>query len=407
MPRSRSKVFNVTVEGPLAPFADDYKARLEKSGYTPLTTMMELRQMAQLSRWMEFERVSVRELAPAHVDEFVVARRAAMGVGNASRRALTALLELLVDRGAVPPAALVDVPPSSRHGATLARFETYLLAERGLADCTTQAYLARVRRFVTEHAADRRLGDLCAADVVNAVQAEAARVSVGSTQYFIAGLRAFLRFCFLDGLTAIDLSAAALAVTGRRHSLLPRGIGRAEAQALLESCDRRRAGGRRDHAVLVVLLRLGLRASELAGLSLDDIDWRAGEVVVRGKGRREDRLPLPVDVGESIAGYLRRGRPSTTCRELFVRQLAPAGPLGRGGVSSIVRRACRRAGVEVVGAHRLRHTLACELVTSGVALRDIAGVLRHRDVDSAATYARVDLDALRSVAPPWPGGDRS
>lgn len=362
--------------------------------------------MAHLSRWMESEQVSVRGLTPAHADEFVVARRAAMGTGNASRRALTTLLELLVEEGAIAHAALVDVPVASRYDATLARFETYLLAERGLADCTARAYLARVRRFVMEHAADRRLGDLCAADVVTAVRAEAARVSVGSTQYFVAGLRAFLRFCFLDGVTGVDLSAAALAVTGRRHSLLPRGIGAAEARALLGSCDRRRAGGRRDHAVLLVLLRLGLRASELAGLLLDDIDWRAGEVVVRGKGRREDRLPLPVDVGESIAGYLRRGRPGSTCRELFVRQFAPAGPLGRGGVSSIVRRACRRAGVEVVGAHRLRHTLACDLATSGVALCDIAGVLRHRDVDSAATYARVDLASLRSVAPPWPGGTR-
>jgi integrase len=230
-------------------------------------------------------------------------------------------------------------------------------------------------------------------------------VSIGSTQYFVAGLRAFLRFCFLEGRVGADLSAAALAVTGRRHSSLPKGISGADATALLRSCDRRRSEGRRDYAVLLVLLRLGLRAGEVAGLALGDVDWRAGEIVVRGKGRREDRFPLPFDVGEAIAGYLRRGRPRTSRRELFLRVLAPIAPLSRGGVSSIVRRACRRVGIAEVGAHRLRHTVACEMVTAGVPLPEIGEMLRHRSIASTAVYARVDLDTLRGVALPWPGGD--
>jgi integrase len=155
---------------------------------------------------------------------------------------------------------------------------------------------------------------------------------------------------------------------------------------------------------LAVLLRLGLRASEVARLALDDINWRAGEIVVHGKGGRQDSLPIPWDVGEAIAGYLQRGRPASGRREVFLRALAPAGPLGRGGVSWIVRRACQRAGVPEVGAHRLRHTAAGQMVAAGVPLPEIGQVLRHRSAASTAVYARVDLGALRVLAQPWPGG---
>ena len=158
--------------------------------------------------------------------------------------------------------------------------------------------------------------------------------------------------------------------------------------------------------MLLVLLRLGLRAGEVASLTLDDLDWRAGEVVVRGKGGREDRLPLPVDVGEAIAGYLWRGRPQTTHRAVFLRALAPVGPLTRGGVSVIVRRSCVRAGIEPVGAHRLRHTVACDLLAAEAGLAEIGELLRHRSVTSTAIYARVDIETLRGVALEWPGGER-
>jgi integrase len=156
---------------------------------------------------------------------------------------------------------------------------------------------------------------------------------------------------------------------------------------------------------LLILLRLGLRAGEVAGLRLDDIDWRAGEIVVRGKGRHEDRLPLPSDVGEAIVAYLRRGRPKATeHREVFLRAVAPMGSLVTNGISGIVRCACLRAGVPVVGPHRLRHTLACQMANGGVPLPEISEVLRHHSLSSTAEYARVDIEGLRTVAQPWPGG---
>jgi integrase len=173
---------------------------------------------------------------------------------------------------------------------------------------------------------------------------------------------------------------------------------------LLKSCDRRSSIGRRDYAVIVTLLRLGLRRAEVAGLRLDDIGWRAGEMVVRGKGARQDRLPLPAEVGEAIACYLRRGRPLSDHRELFLRARAPFSPIAPGTVASTVRRACRRAGITEVGPHRLRHTVACEMVQAEVPIVEIAQVLRDRSLQSTAVYARVDLDQLRLLAAPWPGG---
>jgi integrase/recombinase XerD len=402
MGRPTSRVSNVRVVGPLAPFADGYKAKLNERGYTPLTVVNELRQVAQLSRWMEAADLAASELTAERVGRFLAPRRAARGSRACSLRGLMVLLEVLIGQGVLSDRS-APFPPVSADGATLARFRRYLLAERGLAACTADAYVDYAGRFLRLDV-DGELTGLTAGVVTAAVQREAARVSAGSTQYFVAGLRAFLRFCFLEGLVGADLSAAALAVTGRRRCSLPKGISGSDAAALLRSCDRRRANGRRDYAVLLVLLRLGLRAVEVARLTLDDIDWRAAEVVVYGKGSRVDRLPIPGEVGEAIVGYLQRGRPRTSRRVLFLRVLAPIGPLSRGGVSFIVRHACRRAGIAEVGAHQLRHTLACEMVAAGVALPEIGEVLRHRGINSTAIYARVDVELLRSVALPWPGG---
>jgi integrase/recombinase XerD len=402
MGRPRSKVTKVCVVGPLAPYVAAVRSRLAEHGYTPLTSVNELRQVAHLSRWMAAGQLTVAELTPERLDQFL-AVRAAGGHGACSRQGLTPLLEVLGGAGMLGeerPRA-----PGSASDRLLAWFHRYLLQERGLAAGTAEAYLGRAHGFLEGCGGAGELACLTAADVTRAVERECARVSAGSVQYFVAALRSFLRFCFAEGLTPSDLSAAALAVTGRRSSSLPRGISHADAMALLASCNRRRSDGRRDYAVLLTLLRLGLRAGEVAGLRLEDIDWRAGEIVVRGKGRREDRLPLPADAGEAIAGYLQRGRPAAAGREVFTRAVAPAGPLGRGGVSSIVRRACRRAGIAVVGAHRLRHTLACEMVAAQVPLPEIGQVLRHRGLTSTAAYARVDVEALRELALPWPGGE--
>ncbi len=363
MARPTSRVTRVEITGPLAPFVAAYRLRLQESGYTPLSIVNEVRQVAHLSRWLEAGHMTGADLTSERVEQFLAVRRAG-GHGACSLGGLMPVLEVLRGLGILSEDQALA--PTSGSEVLLAWFRTYLLEERGLATCTADAYVDRACRFLAGCGIDGELATLTAADVTRAVQRESARVSVGSAQFFVAGLRSFLRFCFLQGLVGADLSAAGLAVTGRRRSLLPKGISYADAVAVSRSCDRRRSAGRRD----------------------------------------EDRLPLPADVGEAIVGYLQRGRPTTTRREVFLRALAPIGPLGRGGVSSIVRRACRRAGVAPVGAHRLRHTLACEMVAARVPLPEIGQVLRQRSISSTAIYARVDLESLRELALPWPGGEQ-
>jgi len=247
-----------------------------------------------------------------------------------------------------------------------AGFVSYLRRERGVAAVTVDAYVSDVRRFLA-HRGGSGLGDLTAAEVSQAVLGGVAGRSPASVRRYGCALRSFLRYCHLAGLIENDLSAAALPVSGRRRSLLPQGISGEQARALLRACDRRRATGRRDYAVIVLMLRLGLRAGEVAALRLDDLDWRTGLITVHGKGGRVDQLPLPVDAGEAIAGYLRRGRPRTASREVFVRVVAPPVGLTRSGVRNIVVDAARRARLGTLRAHRLQHTAACGMQRRGVA----------------------------------------
>jgi len=405
MPRAASRLSRVVVTGPLAPFADAYRLELLRRGYTPRSAVNELRQVARLSRWLADRGLGAERLDRDRVEEFLAFQRAG-GRHRAewSRPGLWCLLEVLEVLGALKQEE--QAPTLSLTETLLCSFERYLLTERALAPGTVRGYVDHARRFLDGLQPGTALGEVTPSDVITALRRVADTVSVAAAQNFRAGLRAFLRFCFTDGIVAVDLSGAALAVTGRRRVSLPRGIEPAQARALLSSCDRRTALGRRDHAMLVVLLRLGLRAGEVARLRLDDFDWRAGELVVRGKGSRLDRLPMPVEVGDAITAYLRRGRPRSRRREVFLRARAPFEPIAPGTVSSTVRRACRRAGIAEVGPHRLRHTLACEMVRAEVPLVEIAQVLRHKSLQSSAIYARVDLDTLRQLAAPWPGGAR-
>ncbi|MDA8312777.1 MAG: tyrosine-type recombinase/integrase [Actinomycetota bacterium] len=404
MAEPTSRVLGVRVTGPLGPFADDYRVKLKERGYMPRSIIEELRHLARLSRWLNERRLGTADLTKERLEQFLSEMpRRRDGGSVCSRRALTQALEVLEEHGVVPLEAVEA--RSSPSEVLIASFERFLLQERAVARSTAAVYVARARRFLGWCAPSGEVVGLRASDVTDAVLRESTALSASATKLFVTALRVFLRFCFIEGLTPNDLSGAALSVARRRRSSLPKGIGPSVADALLRSCDRRRSKGRRDYAILLVLVRLGLRAGEVAGLRLEDIDWRAGEVVVRGKGRHEDRLPLPSDVGEAIAAYLQRGRPRTTGhREVFLRAVAPIGPLGTNGISGIVRAACLRAGVPVVRAHRLRHTVACQMADRGVPLPEIARALRHRSISSTAEYARVDVERLRTVAQPWPRG---
>ncbi len=391
--------------GPLAPFADPYRVRLRASGYSARSVTSALRDMERLSQWLEGRRLSAADLSKERLEEFLAELPRRRGGGRVcSRQALSQVLEVLCQGRAAGGRG--DNEPAPLSEALLTSFEQFLLQERAVALSTAPVYVAGARRFLQWCAPGGELGTLTASDVTGAVLRASASVSANTTKVFVTALRSFLRFSFIEGLTPSDLSPAAVSVARRHRSSLPMGIEQKTANALLGSCDRRQPKGRRDYAVLLILLRLGLRAGELAGLRLEDVDWRAGEVVVHGKGRHEDRLPLPSDVGEAVAAYLKKGRQNGIVhREVFLRTVAPIGPLGASGISAIVRHACTRAGVPVIGAHRLRHTLACQLANAGAPLPAIAEVLRHRAISTTSEYARVDIEGLRAVAQPWPGGE--
>lgn len=404
MATPRSRVSRVLLTGPLAPFADAYRAVLLERGYAPLSVVNELRQVKRFSRWLDAGGLGVGELSEARVEDFLAYQRAS-GVDcrhSLSRPGLMCLLDVL--RGLGVLMAEKPAVAGSSQDLLLAGFQRYLLAERGLAVGTVVLYLASARRFVDGLASDRGLAGLTAADVTGAVLRESGVVSVSAAKNFVSGLRSFLQFCFIEGLVGSDLSRAALFARGHTSSSLPRGISTADGSALLGSCDQREALGRRDYAMIIMLLRLGLRRSEVAGLRLDDIDWRAGELMIRGKGARQDVLPLPADVGAAIAAYLRRGRPRSSRREVFLRARAPFVPIASATVASTVRRACRRAGIAEFGSHRLRHAAACGMVAANVPLYRIGQVLRHQSLQTTAIYARVDVERLRLLAAPWPGG---
>ncbi len=407
MSKPKSKVITVRVVGPLEPYAGQFMSLLAARGYAPLTRVSHLQVMTHLSKWMATRQLTLEGLTSTRVEEYLDQRRGDGYSTFCSRASLTPLLDVLPLAGAP-----LSQPgrPASEADALLDGYAEFLRQERGLADSTTRAYVLRARRFLAWHGHGADLQAVDARVVTGAVLGEAERVSSGSTQFFVVALRSFLRYCHLAGMIDTDLSAASLLVTGRRRSVLPRGITAADTRALLRACDRRTAAGRRDYAVILLLTRLGLRAGEVAALRLEDIDWRAGEIRIHGKFNRVDRLPLPADAGEAIAAYLRHARPPDTRppdrgpREVFLRNLAPRAGLTREAVGCLVRRASIRAGLTPLGPHRLRHSLACDMVRAGVPLHQIGQVLRHADATSTSIYARVDVEQLRTVARPWPAG---
>ena len=242
-------------------------------------------------------------------------------------------------------------------------------------------------------------------DVTDFVLVECRNRPRGTAKLMVTALRSLLSFLHIEGELAQPLATAVPSVASWRVAGLPRSLEPSQVRKLLASCDRRRATGRRDFAILMLLVRLGLRAGEVAGMELNDIDWRCGEVVVRGKGDRHERLPLPSDVGEAIVGYLRRGRPPTAQgRTLFIRRQAPHQRLTSTAVTNIVSEAGKRAGLGSLHAHRLRHTAATQMLRAGAPLEEIGQVLRHRSLLSTAIYAKVDRKSLQTLARPWPGG---
>jgi integrase/recombinase XerD len=394
----------VRVRGPLEPFADGFAAELRAVGYQQVPVVFQLQLMAHLSRWLDGEDVDARSLTAEVVERFLAERRAAGYANHVTPRAMAPMLGYLRGLG-VAPAALRPVPVGAVE-VLLAGYRAYLAIERGLTADTIEGYVLAVRPFLAGRVTgseELELSGVVAADVIGFVVARCPTQSHGAAKMTVTALRSLLGFLHLRGVIGESLVGAVPSTASWRLSGLPRALEPEQVAALLGSCDRRSRGGCRDFAILTMLARLGVRAGEVAALALEDVDWRSGELVIVGKGRRSERLPLPVDVGEAIVEYLRAGRPSTAQdRCLFVRVRAPHHGLTTGGVTQVVVSAARRAGLGQIHAHRLRHSAATEMLRAGAGLEEIGQVLRHRELLTTAIYAKVDRDALRQLARPWP-----
>jgi integrase/recombinase XerD len=399
-------VSGVGFEGPLVPLAEAFAAELRRLGYAEEVVKIKLRVVAHLSSWLLSEGWSVRDLGAGEViSAFVAAHRFEGRKRRVTLQALAPLITFLSRLGRV--SVPVPVAPSSPFEVLLARYRSFLLNERGFVSSGAARSAGVARSFLSQRVDE--LGEvdvagLSAADVSAFVLRVSKERGRSPACEIVKRLRTLLRFLHGEGLTASSLAAAVPKVASWRLAGLPQALPADDVARLFAACDSNRRAGRRDLAILMLLVRLGLRSCEVAQLELDDVDWRAGELVIRGKGNRWERLPLPVDVGEVLVDYLRFGRPSTALdRRFFIRDHAPHRGLTAGTVGYVVFAAGQRAGLDrPVRAHRLRHSAATNLVAAGAGLVEVGQVLRHRDQLTTAIYAKVDRSALRILARPWP-----
>lgn len=394
-------------EGPLGEYVDAFAQQLIDEGYARSSARYALQLVADLGRWLRRRRMVASQLTPEHLARYLEHRSRQAHYRSGDAAILGRLLRLLLDKGIVAQSPPIDSTPAEQLEE---EFQLYLERERRLAPATVFHYLVHIKRFLAQRFADGevRLDGLRAADVVGFVQREAARLHHPKrSKLMTTALRSFLQYARYRGLISVDLRSSVPTVAGWSMASLPKALSSDEVQRLLAHCDRRTAVGRRNWAILMLLARLGLRAGEIVGLAFEDLDWEAGELCIRANGGNSDRLPIPQDVGAALTEYLRHSRPACSSRQVFVRMRAPnRGFASSAAVSSIVRRALDRAGLDPAhkGAHLLRHSVATQMLRQGASLAEIGELLRHRNQQTTMIYAKVDLDSLRPLALPWPGG---
>jgi site-specific recombinase XerD len=397
-------------DGPLTTHIASYRAKLESLGYTPSRVVYHLRFFAKIDLWLLRRKQRLWRLNEEKVGKFLAQLRKKHRAGyRGARSGLRLLLGFLRDGGVVAPKSEpITTSPSQRLAD---RYRAFLKIERGLDRATIYNYSRHIDRFLAEHFGTERvdLRTLGTTHITAFIRRHVPRGGRGLAAQVVTGLRSFFRFARLRGLIASNLAEAVPAIPSWEMSGPPKYIPTEAVQRVLAACERSTVRGKRDYAILLLLARLGLRAGEIVALQLDDIDWVNGQLAARSKkGDGWARLPLPMDVGRALARYL-KVRPPSPYRNVFVRGYAPYTPfVASGPVSVLVRKAIERADVKSArtGAHVFRHSLATEMLRRGASLDEIGRVLRHRHPDTTAIYAKVDLNALRGLALPWPGGAR-
>lgn len=393
--------------GPLGPHLDGFASQLVNKGYTRYSGQGIIRIAAQLSEWLSSKGITLPELNEHQIDAFRAYRSRRLRSHHGERGTCRLLLRTLREAHLIaeaPDAALNPIELLVRS------YAQYLVHERALSQTTIGHRQPVVREFLSQRFKSKRLRLEClrAGDVSRFVLRTMQDRGRDHAQLVTTTLRSFLDFLYQEGRLAMPLRAAVPKVASWRHLDLPGFLEPEQVEQMLRHCERRNVLGRRDYAILLLLARLGLRAHEVRHLTLDDIKWASGEVLIRGKGSREDRLPLPADVGRAVVAYLKNGRPRCSCRRVFVRVLAPYEGLTSATIASVVERALTRAHISSPhkGAHLLRHSLATRMLRGGASLTQIGQVLRHQRTETTEIYARIDQRALRALAQPWPGGVR-
>jgi site-specific recombinase XerD len=392
--------------GPSGPYLDGFAALLERDGYSPATAVRYLRAAAHLGHFAHEQGGTLADIDLSAFGEHLRVCRCPRSKGGrrnhhtifGARRYRDFLLAIGVCRSTMTTPESRQVEPEVVVG-----FRLWLRKHHGAAGSTIRQYTRHATSLVMALEDDPGCWD--ATGVRAAFMKCAGQSGKGSVEKLITGLRAFLRYLAAEGKCQADLDTAVPAYARWRLAELPRYLTAAQVDSLIVACDGDASGRRRDRAILLLLVRLGLRAGDVAELRLDDIEWQTGSLRVCGKSRYQVRLPLPQGVGDAILAYLECRPSSCQSDHVFLRNIAPYRPFRNGdGVSSIVKRLMKRAGVvaPVKGAHALRHTAATEMLRHGVPLEQIGLVLRHRGVDTTAYYAKVDIDLLKQIAQPWP-----
>lgn len=391
---------------PLTFHLDGFATLLASEGYAATTVHVKCKLVEDLGRWLKRRKLALIELDEPLLGQFHAGRHRRGVMQRGDMATTQQLLTYLRNVGCVP----ISSPPIDRSAvAKLMRdFELFLRSERGLSPATLINYLPIVRRFLAERFSGTalRLTELRPQDLQHFILRQAKQVSRIRAKTCVTALRSFLRFLLQRGAIKTDLAAAVAGVAFWRLSQLPKSLPPEQVERLLQSCNRDTPVGQRDYAILLLLARLGLRAGEVVTMTLEDLDWESGEILVRGKGQRLARLPLPKEVGAALADYLRHFRPACPTRRVFVRLRAPRrGFSSPVAICNVVRRALQRAGLnpEFKGAHLFRHSLATELLRRGASLDEIGQLLRHQQPTTTQIYAKVDIAALRRIALPWMG----
>jgi site-specific recombinase XerD len=391
--------------GPLYSYIPEFVGSLAERGYSNQSIAYKLHLVRAFDQWMRLRQIKVEGFTEKRIQGFIRHRAKRYSRERGDAATLRSLLKGLQEANVVSYLQ----PKISALDQLQLRFAQYLTEQRGLRPKSVRQYLFHTRRFLVERFADGpfSLSELNAQDNVRCILRQARIVSPHAARCMAKALRSLLRFLQQSGEIATDLAARVPSVANWNLSGLPKYLLPQQVKLVLRKSNQDDPIVRRDRVILLLLARLGLRAAEIVDMRLDDIDWEAGELTIRGKGGRLDKLPLPKDVGHALAHYLKQLRPACTCRKVFIRSAAPhEGLTDSAAVDIVVQRALRRAGINPPnrGAHLFRHSLATQMLRNGASMSEIAKVLRHQSESSTAIYAKVDLSALRSIAQPWPGG---